>query len=120
MKFISRLLSIILFSFVSNSYSETEDINVRTACKKHSIEVIKNLKQKIFTGMSEEEIITALNISRQSCQKYFGNNETSASKTTEADQQEEKTIDNDWFSEYVLHGDPHSKKGVERLKKRRR
>lgn len=112
---------IVFIAFVSNAYSESDDINVHIACKKHSIEVIKNLKQNIFIDMTEEEIISALKISKDSCHKYFGNLQITANQEKQIDlkeEEEKKTTGSDWFSEYILHGNPHSKDGVKRLKKR--
>ena len=125
------VLAFAFSSIANNTSADTENFDINQTCKEHSIQIIKTMKQELLTDMSDEEIKAALSIANQSCHEYFGGTahvsrmnkedspaEVQAKVQTETEP-ESKKADSAWFTEYVLHGDPHEKKGVKRLKNRK-
>ncbi|MDX1519105.1 MAG: hypothetical protein R3318_03205 [Gammaproteobacteria bacterium] len=103
-------------------HAESAGSDLDETCKNHSIEVIKGIYDDVLPDMSQDQIRAALSIANQSCHKHFAAISTAATAAKESTGavEEEKTTGDDWFTEYVLHGDPHEKEGVKRLKNRRR
>ncbi len=96
--------------------------DIRQSCKDHSIEVIRTIYKEILPDMSESQIKSALAVANQSCHKHFATPlaVSAAPEKQAAVEPEAETTGTDWFTRYMLEGNPHEKEGVKRLKNRRR
>jgi len=127
MKHFSKIIFwIFTFLLMQPAAAETGSIDINELCKGHSIEVIKTIYEQVTPDMTQDQIKVALSIANRSCHEHFGvipvSDQSVKSETSPPAKQKEETgtTGNDWFTEYVLKGNPHEKAGVKRLKNRKR
>lgn len=106
--------------------AQTGNTDINELCKDHSIEVIKTIYEQVTPDMTQDQIKAALSIANRSCHEHFdvipvSEQAVKSGPNLPSEQEEETgTTGNDWFTEYVLKGNPHEKEGVKRLKNRAR
>lgn len=116
MKFtVTTLLAIISCSVYAGPAGE----DVSKTCLQQAISLVNQLKADVFTDMDKSQSQEVLRLATGNCNKYFNNgNSNQANVNRVAGKQDASTVDEekDWFTNYILNGEPADKEGNRRLK----
>lgn len=95
-----------------------DNATIREACHRQAVAMTQQLKAEIFTNMERSEIDHVIRIANQQCQRQFMSTpvEQAVANTDETDN---KNPAGDWFSDYILNGEPPDKAGNRRLERMR-
>ncbi|MCK5432759.1 MAG: hypothetical protein KAJ03_08445 [Gammaproteobacteria bacterium] len=116
MKLFSVIFVLALVS--SNLYaeiSEETNKNIDRACLKQAITLVNQLKSDIYIDMDSTQSNKILKLATATCRQQFGQADAGQSFATAESAEEAKS--DDWFTDYILHGEVANKKGNKRLKR---
>ncbi len=117
MKLFLFLIAVSLYA--SSSFADNLDKQINSACLRHAVSLVTQLKTDVVEGMSQEQSDKALKIATTSCQAYF-KKEFSPAKIAENVEVQKEVIEKRSSGDALTDGwfETGGKKGNERLKRK--
>ena len=113
-----KFLNIVLLLPVFSTVVFADDNPVDNNCRSQAIELANQIKRDVVTDLDREQANSIIQLSTRLCRQAFSKSPDAQPEQT-VSKAEPKTEEDsrDWFTDYVLTGEPADKEGNKRLKR---